>query len=191
MATAVQQAFSCKCGTLRGHVTAQGMKTGTRVVCFCPDCRAVQLYHKQPDPAPGPVDLFQVSPDTIEISQGTDCLQLLQLSPKGTLRWYASCCGTPFANTLAKPGLPFAGLLSDNFANQDALGKIRARAFVPQPGKPSKTTGAAVMALGIISRMATSRMSGRWRQTPFFNIETGEPVAEPKIPTKEERAKFY
>lgn len=184
MAKAEQHSFACTCGTLRGHVSAHGIKTGTRVVCFCADCRATELYHNQIDPAPGPVDLFQLSPDSIEITQGADQLQLMRLSPKGVLRWYAGCCGTPLANTLAKPTLPFAALRADLFANKNSLGKIRARGFVPQPGKPPKTTGATGMALGLISRMATSRMSGRWRQTPFFNIETRQPVAKAKILTR-------
>jgi len=188
---ATQQSFTCKCGTLRGHVTAHGIKSGTRAECFCADCRAAILYLGQPDPAPGPVDIFQLAPDAIEITQGADQLRLMRLGPKGLLRWYAGCCNTPFANTLAKPSLPFAGLHSNLFENKDALGKIRARGFVPQPGKPAKTTGAAVMALGIISRMATCRMSGRWKQTPFFDVETGQPVAKADIPTKKERAALY
>ena len=191
MAKAAQQSFACKCGSLRGHVTAHGIQTGTRAVCYCADCRAAELYNGQPDPAPGPVDLFQLSPDAIEITQGVDHLRLMRLSPKGLLRWYAGCCGTPFANTLAKPTLPFAGLRADLFTDKDALGKIRARGFMPQPGKPSKTKGAAGMVLGIFKRMATSRLSGQWRNTPFFDIETGEPVAKAKILSKDERALFY
>ncbi|WIY25386.1 DUF6151 family protein [Parasedimentitalea psychrophila] len=191
MAKATQQSFACNCGSLRGHVTAQGIKTGHRLACFCADCRAAELYHRQADPAPGPVDLFQLSPDTIEITQGADQLRLIRLSPKGILRWYAGCCGTPFANTLAKATLPFAGLRSDLFANSDALGKIRTRSFMPQPGKPPRTKGAAAMVLGIFKRMATSRLSGQWRHTPFFDIEAGHPVAKAKILTKDERAQLY
>ncbi|NIZ60049.1 hypothetical protein DL239_03555 [Sedimentitalea sp. CY04] len=188
---ASDQTFACNCGKLSGHVTAEGIKSGTRVVCYCPDCRANELYHGQPDPAPGPVDLFQLSPDTINLTKGSEHLRLMRLSPKGTLRWYAGCCGTPFANTLAKPTLPFAGLRADLFTNKDALGKIKAKAFIPQNGQPAKTKGAAGMALGIISRMITSRLSGRWRETPFFDVETGNPVAEAEMPSKEERAKLY
>jgi len=188
---AVDQPFACNCGALSGHVSAHGIKNGTRAVCYCADCRAGVLYLGQPDPAPGPVDVFQTSPDSVKITQGAEHLRLMRLGPKGLFRWYAGCCNSPLANTLAKPTLPFAGLHTDRFADKDALGKIRARGFVPQPGKPSKTKGAAAMVLGIISRMATSRMSGRWRQTPFFDVETGLPVAKPEIPSKEERAKLY
>lgn len=188
---ATDQDFACNCGSLRGHVAAHGIKTGMRVACYCADCRATELYHGQPDPAPGPVDLFQLSPDTVEITQGADHLRLMRLSPKGTLRWYTGCCRTPIANTTAKATLPFAGLRSDLFINKDALGKIKAKGFMPQAGKPPKTTGAFPMALGIFKRLATSLMSGKWRKTPFFDIETGQPTAKPEILSKEERAKYY
>ena len=75
----------------------------------------------------------------------------------------------PFANTLAKPGLPFAGMRSDLFQDKSALGKIRARAFIPAPGKQARTKGGGAMAWGILSRMITARLSGRWRETPFFD----------------------
>lgn len=184
-------AFSCKCGTLRGEVSAAGVKGGTRVVCYCADCRANELYHGQPDPAPDPVDLFQLSPDTITITQGAEQLRAIRLGRRGPLRWYAACCGTPFANTLAKPGLPFAGMRSDLFQDKSALGKIRARSFVPVPGKQSRTKGGSTMAWGILSRMITARLSGRWKDTPFFDAETGKPVAEPELLSKAQRAALY
>ncbi|WP_027259397.1 DUF6151 family protein [Leisingera aquimarina] len=183
-------AFSCNCGTLRGEVSAQGIKGGTRVVCYCADCRANELYHGQPDPAPDPVDLFQLAPDSISISQGAAHLKALRFGPRGPLRWYASCCGTPLANTLAKPTLPFAGIRSDVFKDKSALGKIRAKAFLPVTGKQSRTKGGGVMAWGILSRMITSRLSGRWRETPFFATQTGKPVAEPELLSKDQRAKL-
>ena len=188
---ASDQTFACNCGKLSGHVTAQGIKSGTRAECFCGDCRAAVLYLGQPDPAPDAVDVFQTSPDSVKITQGAEHLRLMRLGPKGLLRWYAGCCKTPLANTLAKPTLPFVGLHSNRFANKDALGKIRARGFMPQAGKPPKTKGAAGMVLGIFKRMATSRLSGQWRETPFFDADTGQPVAEAEIPSKEERAKLY
>ncbi|AXT34550.1 hypothetical protein D1820_05930 [Phaeobacter sp. LSS9] len=180
--------FACDCGKIRGELSQEARKAGTRIVCFCADCRANEIYHNQPDPAPGPVDLFQVNPDGVRFHQGQDLLRLMRLSPKGLFRWYAGCCGTPMANTLAKPTLPFAGLRSDRFADKDALGKIRARAFVPKQGKQPRTEGAARMVMSLLSRMISARLSGRWRETPFFDVESGEPVSKPEVISKEERA---
>ena len=185
------QKFSCNCGALCGEVSAEGIKGGTRVVCYCPDCRANELYHGQPDPAPDPVDLFQLSPHSITVTAGAGHLKAIRLGPRGPLRWYAACCGTPFANTLAKPGLPFAGMRADLFEDKSTLGKIRAKAFIPASGKQSRTKGGGVMAWGILSRMITARLSGRWKETPFFDAETGKPVAAPELLSKEQRSKLY
>lgn len=182
--------FSCNCGALAGHISPEAQKSGLRLLCHCPDCRAAELYLGQPDPVEG-VDLFQLPPHGITLTQGHEHLRLMRLGPKGLFRWYAGCCNTPLANTLAKPQLAFAGMRSDLFQNKDALGKVKAQANIPQPGKPPRSTGMLRMVYGIFSRMITARLSGLWRQTPFFDTETGAPVAEPKVLSKEERARFY
>ncbi|MFS4580217.1 DUF6151 family protein [Phaeobacter sp. C3_T13_0] len=183
--------FACDCGQIRGELSQDAQKAGTRIVCFCPDCRANEIYHKQPDPAPGPVDLFQVNPDGLKFHQGQGLLRVMRLSPKGLHRWYAGCCGTPMANTLAKPTLPFAGMRSDRFADKDALGKIRTRAFVKKTGKQPRTEGAIRMVISLLSRMISARLSGRWKETPFFNVENGTPTSTPMVISKEERAALY
>ncbi len=182
--------FSCSCGSLVGHITAEAQKSGLRLLCHCPDCRAAELFHQQPDPVEG-VDLFQLAPHAISITKGAEHLRLMRLGPKGLFRWYAGCCGTPFANTLAKPQLSFAGLRSDIFDNKEALGKVKAQANIARPGKPPQNKGMARMVYGIFSRMLTARLSGLWRQTPFFDAETGQPVAEPEVLSKDERARLY
>lgn len=182
--------FSCSCGSFAGHVSAEGQKSGLRLVCHCADCRAAELYHHQPDPVEG-VDLFQTAPHAITITKGAEHLRLLRLGPKGLFRWYAGCCGTPFANTLSKPQLAFVGVRTDLFEETEALGKVKAEANIPRAGKPSQNKGMARMVFGIFSRMITARLSGLWRQTPFFDAETGAPVAEPEVLSKEARAKLY
>ncbi|WP_420587270.1 DUF6151 family protein [Ruegeria sp.] len=130
--------FSCNCGALHGHITANGVKSGTHVSCFCHDCRAAQLYFGQPDPAPGPVDILQMSPEEIRIDSGAEHLALMQLSPKGMLRWYASCCNAPIATTTRTAKFPFAGFIVKRIADPQELGPVTTRGFVPQPdGKQS------------------------------------------------------
>ena len=79
--------FACSCGKLQGQITASCLASGTHAMCYCRDCRAAELYLKQPDPAPGPVDLFQTTPDAITITNGMQHLGLLRLSPRGLMRW--------------------------------------------------------------------------------------------------------
>ena len=125
-------AFSCTCGSLKGRITAKGAKSGTHVACFCKDCRAAQLYFGQPDPAPGPVEILQITPEEIKIETGTEHLAVMRLSPKGMLRWYANCCNAPLAATSRTPKFPFAGFIVQRIANPQSLGPITTRGFVPQ-----------------------------------------------------------
>lgn len=183
--------FSCTCGALQGHISDEGARAGIRLGCYCRDCRAAKLYFGQPDPAPGPVDLFETTPDAIVLTQGNQHLGLFRLSPRGAMRWYATCCNTLMFNSLTKPRLAFAGVQADRLSDPDRLGPITAQVFIPQPGGKSKHKGATKMAWGIARNMLAAQLSGSWRQTPFFDIETSEPVAKALIPSKEERAALY
>lgn len=183
-------AFACDCGSLSGHITAKGVKSGTHVVCYCPDCRAGELYFDQPDPAPGPVDIFQMSPDAVVIEKGAEHLALMRLSPKGLFRWYAKCCNAPIATTMRSVKLPFAGFNVRRIAEPERLGPVVAKGFIQtESGHKHENFGRA--AFSLLGRLISARISGRWRNTPFFNSETGEPVAEARILSKEERAALY
>lgn len=183
-------AFRCDCGAIHGHLIARAVRSGTHVVCFCADCRAAGLLLNRPDPAPGPVDLFQTAPDGVHFQTGKDRLGLVRLGPNGLLRWYANCCNAPMFNTLAKPSLPFVGIHANRVDDPARLGPVRARGFVPQAGGKTRHEGAVAMIWGLASRMLAARLSGRWRDTPFFDAQ-GRPVAEARVLTTEERAALY
>ncbi|MBT8152945.1 hypothetical protein KMP13_03385 [Epibacterium ulvae] len=184
-------AFSCACGTVQGHLSPDGAKVGTHVECYCADCRANELLHNQPDPAPEAVRLLQISPDALTVTQGAEHLCPIRLSPRGILRWHASCCKTPIANSLPNPKLPFAGVRTAVFADPSTFGKVRVKAFIPQPGKQPRTKGAMLMVISMFKRMGAALLSGAWRNTPFFDTDTGKPIAEVKLLSKEERAPLY
>ena len=175
---------------MQGRITFDAAHKGTHAVCYCRDCRAAELYFEQPDPAPGPVDLFQTTPDAITITKGANLLGLLRLSPKGTMRWYATCCNTPMFNSLRRPKFAFAGVMTNRLRDPDRIGPVVAKVFIPGPDGKTSHQGGARMAWGVATRMLAGRLSGRWRQTPFFD-DAGEPVAPAVIPTKEQRAALY
>lgn len=183
--------FSCNCGELQGHLDVAALRTGTHTVCYCPDCRAAELYFGQPDPAPGPVDQFQTTPDMLTITRGVDKLGLMRLGPRGLMRWYATCCNAPLFNTLTNPKLAFVGINGARMAEPERLGRVVAKGFVPQSGGKPRHQGVVPMVWGLIRRMGPARMSGRWKQTPFFDPETGDPVAVAEIPSKQARAALY
>lgn len=183
--------FSCSCGQLQGHIAPQAIRSGHHLVCFCRDCRAAELYFGQPDPAPGPVNLFQTTPDAITIRSGAQNLGLFRLGPRGAMRWYATCCDTPIFNTTPRAKFPFAGIRVATLATPERVGPVKTQAYILQPDGTTKHKGVPRMAWGVGTRMLASRLSGRWRQTPFFDLKTGDPVASATIPDKKERAALY
>ena len=88
---------------------------GTHVICYCADCQTFARHLGQSETAldaDGGTEIFQTLPDAVRITRGADSLALLRLGPKGLMRWYAGCCNTPIANTLANPRtLPFIGMI--------------------------------------------------------------------------------
>ena len=182
--------FSCTCGAIRGSIDNATPRGGTHLVCHCADCRAAELVLGQPDPAPEGVAIYQTTPDMIVLDRGADRLGLMRLSPKGLLRWHAACCDAPLFNTLARPGLPFVGVHVARLDDPARIGPVVVHSFLPQRDGGARHKGAGIMVWRMLSRMASARLSGRWRQTPFFDPATGAPVAQARILTKAERAAF-
>ena len=72
------------------------------MTCYCRDCQA--YAHALGNAGAilddlGGTDIVASLQQHVMLSQGTDALACLSLSDKGLLRWYASCCNTPIANT--------------------------------------------------------------------------------------------
>ncbi len=183
--------FACTCGALHGHITPRGVRFGTHVGCYCHDCRAAQLYFKQPDPAPGPVDILHTSPEEIRIERGLKYLAAMQLGPNGMLRWYAKCCDAPLATTPQTAKLPFAGFIVERLSDTAPLGPITTLGFVPQPDGKQRHERLRFAIFGFLRRVLTSRLTGRWKASQFFLADTAKPAITPTILSKEQRAALY
>lgn len=183
--------FSCSCGQLQGHVTAKAVDNGAHIACFCRDCRAAQLYLDQPDPAPGPVDLFLTTPQNVTFTKGTQFLAPFRLSPRGPMRWRATCCNTALCNTGPSAKIPFAGLQTAIFTDSERFGPVIAKTYVAKGDGKTAHSGALRMFARLLPQILATRLSGKWRNTPFFNDKTGAPVAEATIVSKQERAALY
>src|SRR5262245_25612243 len=95
-------AIRCDCGAVRGVARGVSGERGNRVVCYCDDCQSfAHVLERSEDTldAHGGTEIFQMSPAQLEFTAGADRLACLRLTPKGLLRWYASCCRTPIGNT--------------------------------------------------------------------------------------------
>lgn len=180
--------FACDCNTLRGALIGVSPRAGNRVDCFCHDCRAAEVYAGQPDPAPGPVGVFQYRPDRIRIDAGQSELAVFSLSDKGVLRWQAQCCGATLFNTLRSPKIAFAGVHIRRLADDTPLGPVRTRAFVRKSDGKRGHEGFRHALFNFLSNAIGARLTGRWRHTPFFDPATGEPVSKVHVVSEAERA---
>jgi hypothetical protein len=179
--------FSCTCGKVRGRMAPVSARSGAHIVCHCKDCSAAERFLGQPDPGSDGVDLFLTTPDTVKFDSGIELLGAIRLSPKGPLRWYATCCNATLFACSGNPGIPFLSAQVKRLDSPAAVGPVITQAFVPQPGGTPKHSGAGRMMMKLVPAMGAARLSGRWRQNPFFDMATRAPIAEPKLLSKEER----
>jgi len=175
---------------------------GTRVTCYCRDCRAFARYlGRDADvlDANGGSAIYQITPSRMAVSQGADHLACIRLTPKGPLRWHTTCCRSPVGNTGGSRKLPFVGLLETNLHSDDGrdlreiIGASRGGVFTKEAvgyfGGGRKGSIPTMIAL-YLARMMIARITGAHKKTPFFDADD-EPVAKPYIVTDEERAALY
>jgi hypothetical protein len=179
--------FSCRCGQVKGTLHEAASNVGTHVRCFCSSCRAAMIYTGDPDPGDQGVTLFQTTPDKISFQQGQDQLAVFSFGPKNILRWRAACCNAALFTTLRSPKIPLAALITRRLADATAIGPVKSQAFVPQPDGTSQHQGKLALFGGVLWRGLIARLTGRWRNTPFFDIKTRTPTAPVTVLTKETR----
>lgn len=182
--------FACDCGKLRGTLLGVSPTNGTRAECFCHDCRAAELYAGQPDPAPGGVQVYQTVPDRVRFDAGEDQLAVFSLSEKGLLQWQARCCGAILFKTVRTPKLAFASFRTDRLEDDSPLGPIVARAYVRKPNGKRGHEGGLLFMFRFAKRVLWRRITGLWKQTPFFNAD-GTPVRDIHLLSEAERAGLY
>lgn len=176
--------FQCRCGALRGELAHA--ESGVRAACYCRDCQAYAHLLGQAEhvlDAQGGTDVVATAARQVRFTTGTASLACLSLSPRGLLRWYAKCCGTPIANTPRDWKLPYVGLVHTCLRQpqplEQAFPRVRLRvntgsALAPPPRDNS--IGGMLAFAGLMARLAGARIGGGYRSTPFFDA-SGMPVA--------------
>lgn len=176
--------MTCTCGKTRWRVDAE--VSGRVVTCYCADCQAYAIHLGVTDrylDADGGTRLRQTIPAGIDFPDGTDTLGLLRLGPRGLFRWHTTCCNTPVANTLTKPGLPFVGVVLP--AGDDRFGPARAVVQTRAARRPVKERGMLAAVASLFTRAARARLSGQ-TATPFFGPD-GAPIVAPVVPSRDQR----
>jgi hypothetical protein len=182
----------CRCGLLKGVLA--NPRSANRVICYCRDCQA--FAHVLGDPARtldqrGGSDIIQVLPKYLTFTHGAEALACLRLTPKGLLRWYASCCRTPIGNTLASAKLSFIGLVHDcldasGMSLDDAFGPVMAWVYTKGArGTPKpRNAGQGKVTAWFIRTTLRARLNGDYKLSPFFDGKTGAPIVVPQILTE-------
>ncbi len=177
--------FQCRCGELTGEISQPDRSL--RAVCYCGDCQAYAHVLGPPqsvlDPQGG-TDVLATNAGHVKFTSGTQTLACLSLSPRGLLRWYASCCSTPIGNTPRNWKLPYVGLVHTCLRQPDPLEqtfptvqlRVNTKAARGRPPRDGSLGGMARFA-GLMLRLSGSRFSGGYKATPFFDTH-GEPIAE-------------
>lgn len=183
----------CRCGKLHGQVDSS--RVASRAVCYCKDCQAYgHFLGTDVLDSAGGTEVAATLPAAVRFEAGLEHLACMSLSPKGIYRWYASCCRTPIGNTPREQTTAYVGLVR---ACLDAsgeeldreLGALRCRVNTKSAAAPVSSSGLA-MAWAICkigTMIAKARLTGGYRDNPFFKAHTGIPVKPVQVLSLEER----
>jgi hypothetical protein len=193
--------LKCSCGSVQGVARYVSPKTGNRLVCMCDDCQAYAHHLGRAEhilDRNGGTEVFQLTPSQLTLTQGREHLRCLRLKEKGLMRWYAGCCNTPLANTLASPRIPFVGV-PQPFMDHEGDGRTREQVLGPLLARVQGRFGIGELPadayqrapLGLIVRslriLSAAWIKGRHAPSPFFDASTGEPAVAPVVLSTEQR----
>lgn len=191
--------LQCQCGALRGFVDHTDQ--AVRGICYCGDCRAYSRHlgkEAEVHDAEGGVEFIATQGKHVHLTEGVQYLACLSLSERGPLRWYTRCCNTPIANTMRTRKFGYAGVIHsclkvDAESFERSFPRVRMRvntrsALRPPPTMPLRTFAAL---LGFVPRVLWSGVNGTYRRTPFFSVNSGAPIATPRVLTDDERRIAY
>lgn len=175
----------CRCGAIEGYVASP--RSAGRAVCYCRDCQSFARFLGDAQhilDSAGGTAIVATQPRHVHLTRGTQHLRCMRLSDKGLLRWYAGCCRTPIGNTPPDPKLSYVGLVHSCLPG---TGAEIDRAFGPP--RIALNTGSATLPvsptrvasffgiLKIIRNVLSARLSGAYKDNPFFQPGSATPVA--------------
>lgn len=173
-----------------------GPRTGSHVQCYCVDCQTAARLHAGGGDiltSAGGTNVWQTTPAHIQITAGADRLEILRLSPRGTFRWHARCCGTPMINTLPSLRVPFAGVVlrqSELPALAPVVGPVRCHYSTvgarPGQGGPAHDSGVPRAIMQVGRRLILGLLSTSGRRTPLRGAD-GAPIAPVRVIPLEDR----
>ena len=193
----------CSCGKFAGMLHGVSADNGTRGICYCRDCQAfAHFLQRAPEilDSHGGTDIYQTSPARLEFTRGHSQLACVSLTPR-LLRWYTHCCRTPIGNTLPTPKIPFVGIIHSCLALPDRLDadgilgpprfRVHARHARGDVSGLGAHPGAPLSVFWRFGRMLlAARLRGDHKRSPLFAADTGLPIAEPEVLSREALAEI-
>jgi len=184
--------FSCTCGRVHGIVRSVAPNRGNHVRCYCRSCQTaanVLGYESALDDFGG-TSVFQTMPSRVDYEAGLENLACFRLSPKGLLRWYASCCNAPLVTMPDASWFPIAGLNLERVKQSDhtAFGPIIAvhqSACAQDAPADLNDFGLKRAGIKMFGRAFKARLR-RDAMAPYFD-RAGKISVSPRILTLEER----
>jgi len=191
--------LSCQCGSVTGELSGMQRNRGDYMHCYCIDCQTAAHYLDKGDAVldkNGGTAMFITTPAGLTWITGEENIACFRLSPKGPLRWFANCCNTPLVNTTGNPEFPFLSVQGASFSSDEyeLLGKLKSgiqaqsaygdtRGLDACQGNPGPIGG-----LKLMFRFAKAKLKGEQKRSVMFDRQTRQPIAEPYILSREERA---
>lgn len=176
--------FACACGQVKGQVRDTDA-SGLHIECCCASCRAAANICDPARDWKAPVPLFLSYSDKYDI-QGTELLEPFAFGPRNIIRWRTTCCGTRMFSTQPSAKSAFASLALETLSADADPGPVKARAFVPKSnGKAGHENPFAFV--GVVVQVLKRRITGKWRETPFFDTETLKTIAPVKLYSWDEK----
>lgn len=171
----------CACGSLHGEILGLEPSNCNRCICYCDDCRAFARFLGKEETVLDPLggtEIVQLSPARIRLLRGEEHLAAIRLSPRGPLRWYASCCMSPLGNTVEGSRLPFAGMIRPTLRpppgkNDEAVfgpvrGTVYGRYALGDSGQAGLHPGIPKrMALRLLRLILSWKLQGAARKSPL------------------------
>ena len=186
----------CECGAVHG--TVDPTDDTNHLTCYCESCRAFARFGSEQGgrdvtDGRGGTAWFQTSAGRIRLA-GVEHLAALRMTARGPVRWYCGACGTPIANTMPTPALPFASFAVANLhGNRALLGPNQGAFFTgdatEEPLHPHAGPFGVMRMMGRFGRsMLRARMRGEHRRSPFHR--DGRPIASAPVVDPEERRRL-
>lgn len=179
----------CQCGAIEGYVASP--QVAGHAVCYCRDCQAFARFLGAPERIlndQGGTRVVATLPRHVHFTKGIDRLICMSLSDKGLLRWYAGCCRTPIGNTPRDPKISYVGLVSSclpgTSGDLDRVfgpAKVAINTASAIGGVHATPMASLVGILKIMKNVLGARLSGAFKENPFFRPGSAEPISAPQV----------